>query len=270
MGDGALLSQFDEVGKSIFAASVEKPIGEYDLRALSFEMERALKWITKDVGYRVAGAEDWQYITMRTTSIVRKYFSNLSLKDVQLAFELSVTGELDDYLPRTRDGQADRNHYQQFSAEYICKILNAYVVRRGWVLKKIYDSRPKPKQLAQGDEYGDILKRDFYNTFLEFKYRGRLPDISAIAEMLYYQILEKVGLADEIEVTEREQEIILFRTVRSYMSKGLNYDAERLRKEGNDSPEIQTGAFALARKKALVEVFKRLVKDEIQLSDYLC
>lgn len=258
----------DMVERKIFLASTETPLSEYSEAILLACMTADLRNVCNDVGCRINEGE-WTKTVMRIADFIKQYYPNLSRRDISLAFELSLAGELDDFLPKTRDGYPDRNHYQIFSLDYVTKIINAYLGRRGWVIKKAYDSRPKPKQIASGDEYGDVLRRDFYNAFLEFKYRGRLPDISAIAEMLYYQILERVGLADEIEVTEKEQSIIMFRTIRDYLSRGMNYDAERVRREGPESSELQKGAYNLARRKALIEVFKRLVKEEIQLSDYI-
>lgn len=266
--DSRAMGMLEPVERAIFLASIDKPVKDYQAGELTAEINKAMKWITKDVGYLVKDDADWQYIVMRLGMILYRYYPSLSLKDVNLAFEMAVAGALDDFLPRLKDGTADRNHYQRFSAEYVCKILNAYVSRRGWVMKKAYGQMPKPDAPVL-DDYSVQLLRDFRYCFLFYKYHNRLPEISDIAVMLYYGILEGVGLADEIEVTEAEQRFVFFRAMRQYMSKGMNYDCDRLRREGLDSSELRARAHSLARKRALLSTFDFIIVQEIQISDYV-
>ena len=269
----AVMDALGPVERSVFLASTDKTIAEYDANELSFELAKALKWIAKDVGYRATDESERGYLVVRVAEILKRYYDGLTMRDFKMAFEMSITGELDDLLPRGRDGQPDRNHYQQFNAEYVCKILNAYKGRRASVLKKAHEAMPpepeKPITPEQAKELRNQTKRDCIQAFEYFKENGRLPDMSPIAEMLFYDVLAAAGLAPEIVVTIDEQKAILQRTINNFAYRGLVGDMRRLEQAGKDAPELQYGAFTMARKKALEAAFAKMAADGIIITDYI-
>ena len=269
----AVMAALGPVERAIFLASTEKTISEYDERELAAELAKALKFIAKDVGYRDTNESERGYLVVRVCEILKRYYGGLTIKDFKMAFEMSITGELDEYLPRGRDGQADRGHYQNFNAEYVCKILNAYKYRRLSVLKRASEAIPTEQpRTIEPDEAKTLangIKQECIEAFKYFKENGKLPDISAIAEMLYYQLLADAGLAKEIEVTLDEQKVILRRTINRLSAKGMVGDIRRLKEVGTDSPEIQPGSFTLARRKALISAFSKMVAEGIEITDYI-
>lgn len=268
----AVMAALGPVEKAVFLASTAKTIAEYNAAELSAELAVALKWICKDVGYRSPDESDRQYLVIRTAEILKRYYTGLTLKDFRMAFEMSITGELDDFLPRGRDGQPDRNHYQQFNAEYVCKILNAYKGRRAWILKKAHEAVPKeePKRDPAKDRYyRNETRRNCIKAFESFKENRRLPEMLPIVEMLYYNELAAVGLADEIEITLADQKEILQRTINDYARRGYIGDVRRLKESGTDDPELKHGSFVLARRKALAATFRRMVEQGINITDYI-
>lgn len=268
----AVMDALGPVERAVFLASTDKTIAEYDAAGLAAELATALKWICKDVGYRSPDESDRQYLVIRTAEILKRYYAGLSLKDFRMAFEMSLTGELDDFLPRGRDGQPDRNHYQQFNAEYVCKILNAYKGRRAWVLRKANEAVPKeePKPNPERERYyRNQTRRDCINAFESFKETGRMPEISPIAEMLYYDELAAAGLADKIEITLADQKEIWQRTINDYARRGYVGDVRRLKESGTDDPELEHGSFVLARRKALSATFRRMAEQGITITDYI-
>ncbi len=269
----AVMDALGPVERSVFLASTDKTIAEYDANELSIELAKALKWIAKDVGYRATDESERGYLVVRVAEILKRYYDGLTMRDFKMAFEMSITGELDDYLPKGRDGQADRGHYQQFNAEYVCKILNAYKYRRAAVLKKANDAMPpepeKPITPERAKELRNQTKRDCIQAFEQFKANGYMPDISPIGEMLYYELLADAGLAPEIVVTVDEQKQILQRTINQLARRGMVGDMRRLEQAGSDAPELQHGAFSIARKKALKAAFTKMVADGINITDYI-
>lgn len=268
----AVMGALGPVEKAVFLASTAKTIAEYDATELSAELAVALKWICKDVGYRSPDESDRQYLVIRTAEILKRYYTGLTLKDFRMAFEMSITGELDDFLPRGRDGQPDRNHYQQFNAEYVCKILNAYKCRRALVLNKANEAVPKeePKSNPERERYyRNETRKDCIKAFEYFKETGRLPQMSPIAEMLYYNELAAAGLADEIEITLADQKEILQRTINDYARRGYIGSVRRLKESGTDDPELEYGTYVLARRKALTATFRRMAEQEINITDYI-
>lgn len=269
----AVMDALGPVERSVFLASTDKTIAEYDANELSIELAKALKWIAKDVGYRATDESERGYLVVRVAEILKRYYDGLTMRDFKMAFEMSITGELDDYLPKGRDGQADRGHYQQFNAEYVCKILNAYKYRRAAVLKKANDAMPpepeKPITPEREKELRNQTKRDCIQAFEQFKANGYMPVMSPIGEMLYYELLADAGLAPQIVVTIDEQKQIFQRTINQLARRGMVGDMRRLEQAGPDAPELQHGAFSIARKKALKAAFAKMVADGINITDYI-
>lgn len=267
-----IMESLQPVERSIFLASTAKTIAEYSPVELAADLENSLKWICKDVGYRSTDEGERKYLVIRTTEILKRYYPNLTLKDFRMAFEMSITGELDDYLPKMSNGQPDKGHYQQFNAEYICKILNAYRGRRAGVMKKAYEGiqdkepEPDPKRI---EYYLNIARKNCIEAYEYYRQNGRLPEMTSIAEMYCYEMLSAAGLADEIVVTAEEQKVIWQRTVNEFARRGLIGDVHRMETEGIAAKDIEHGSFVLARRKALAATFRRMAEQGININDYI-
>lgn len=268
----AVLNALEPVERAVFLASTDTTISEYTGPQLAAELKNVLFFIAKDVGYRITDEQDRQYMIIRTAELLKRYYSNLTLKDFRMAFEMSITGQLDEFLPKGRDGQPDRCHYQQFNAEYVCKILNAYTSKRAHVLKKAHEAMPKPepeRDLDAARTYSISIREELCNAYDSFRESGKMPNMSPISEMLYYQLLFNAGLAPEIIVTIEEQNAILQRTINQLALKGNIGEMNQLKQAGPDAPELQYGAYTLARRKALAATFRRMVEQGIQITDYI-
>lgn len=261
------------VEKYIFAASTKTQIAEIDDATLVAKTGQMFRFIAMDVGYIIpTNADDWAYICTRLLDILKKYFSQLTLADVKLAFELTAIGELDEYLPKGRDGQPDKHHYQQFNADYFAKILNAYRRKQNGVIAKAYKALPEPKKELTPEQ-----KRYYHNdtesrnrlAFLQYKYTGRV-DFGIAGEMFVYNWLLAVGLADEVKETEDDRREALGRFL-ARAARGLvnEFTVYHVRKDGTKSKEIDYTAFEVARRKEIIKAFDRMIADELQVDDYL-
>lgn len=137
------------------------------------------RFIAMDVGFIIPteNRDDWTYICTRLLDLLKRYYSQLTLSEVKLAFELLITGELDDYLPKDRDGNAERKHYQQFNADYFAKVLNAYRRKQNGVIHKAYKALPEPKKELTPQQIRQFeIQRQWRNRyiFLCYKYTGKL------------------------------------------------------------------------------------------------
>lgn len=147
------------VEKYIFAASTKMQIADIDDGTLIAKTGQMFRFIAMDVGYIIpTNPEDWAYICTRLLDILKKYYSQMTLADIKLAFELATTGELDDYLPKDSQGNPDKKHYQQFNADYFAKILSAYRRKQNGVIHKAYKALPEPKKELTPEE-----KRYYHN-----------------------------------------------------------------------------------------------------------
>lgn len=275
----AQLARMPEVVKTlekderlILGASLKQPVSTYEFPALLAELTKIIDWIARDIGYRIQGEDDRQYIVVRTAQLLKRYYDNLTVDDFRLAFEMAVAGELEAYLPRDWKGNADARHYQQFSAEYVCKILNAYKVKRGMALRKAEAAGPKKESGVPEKDQRENARRmrsELVWCWLHYKHRGWFPALSPIQEMRFYDILAGVGLADEIEVTEAERKAVLTKALMHYAGQGMVGDMTRLKKEGTDADELKGEAARLARKTALFRALKEIVEEDIRLTDYI-
>lgn len=261
------------VEKNIFAASTKMQIADIDDGTLIAKTGQMFRFIAMDVGYIIpTNPEDWAYICTRLLDILKKYYSQMTLADIKLAFELATTGELDDYLPKDSQGNTDKKHYQQFNADYFAKILNAYKRKQNVVIDKAFKVLPEPKKELTPEE-----KRYYHNqtvarcreVFLQYKYTGRFV-LGITDGMLIYDWLRKLGFANEVAGTEddRKQAFARYmqRVARGFVNK---YEAYHVQRKGTDAPELDFTAYEIARDKEIARTFDRMIADELQIDNYL-
>lgn len=262
------------VEKYIFVASTKKQIAEIDDETLIAKTGQMFRFIAMDVGFIIPteNRDDWTYICTRLLDLLKRYYSQLTLSEVKLAFELLITGELDDYLPKDRDGNAERKHYQQFNADYFAKVLNAYCRKQNQVIGKAYTALPEPKKELSPEQiryYRNQSVMTCLMCFMRYKYTGRLV-FGLTDEMFVYNWLLGVGLADEVKETEDDRKEaynrFLARAARGFVNEFTVY---RVRKQGTQSPEIDYTAFEVARRKEIKRAFDRMIKDEVYIYNYL-
>lgn len=266
----AVMAALDETERRVFLASTDVPFREFPPKQLAANLIRFLPKLYKDIGIRYDG--DNNALVTRLLEVLPRYYATLSLKDFFIAFELTIVGELDAYFPKNRDGSADRGHYQQFTTEYVCKILNAYKQYRAVVLSKACDALPakaEPRNPEQEEKAERFTKEGLIAAFRHFKEHGSLPHLSPAAEMLYHRELAAAGLATDVEVTEAEQKEIYHRTLNALARSGNIGDFNDLKQEGHTAESIQFGAYGIARRKAIRDAFARLVEQKINITDYI-
>lgn len=261
------------VEKYIFAASTKTQIAEIDDGTLVAKTGQIFRFIALDVGYIIpTNTDDWAYICTRLLDILKKYYSQMTLADIKLAFELATTGELDDYLPKDSQGNPDKKHYQQFNADYFAKILNAYRRKQNGVINKAYKALPEPKRELTPEQkryYHNETVARYRDVFLRYKYTGRF-ELGIADGMFIYDWLRKHGLANEIAGTEddRKQAYARYmqRVARGFVNK---YEAFHVQKKGTDAPELDFTAYEIARDKEIKRTFDRMIADELQIENYL-
>ena len=261
------------VEKYIFVASTKKQIAEIDDETLIAKTGQIFRFIAMDVGYIIpTNPEDWAYICTRLLDILKKYYSQMTLADIKLAFELATTGELDDYLPKDSQGNPDKKHYQQFNADYFAKILNAYRRKQNGVIHKAYKALPEPKKELTPEE-----KRYYHNqtvarcreVFLQYKYTGRFV-LGITDGMLIYDWLRKLGFANEVAGTEDDRKQAFARYMQRVAHGFVNkYEAYHVQRKGTDAPELDFTAYEIARDKEIARTFDRMIADELQIDNYL-
>ena len=267
-------NSLNPVEKHVFAASTKTQIREIADDELVKKTAQMFKFIAMDIGVIIPQDQtEWQYTCTRLMNLLQKYYSGLTLADVKLAFELATVGELDEFLPKDRNGRADKNHYQQFNIEFLAKILNAYRQKQNRIVNKAFAALPAPTIQVSPEE----IKRSFNSimqklvmTFLHFKYCGRMPQISSVYEMLFFDHLELVGLAEPLVITHEDRKLALTRLQSPAMKGKLNeFELYHIGKQGTKHEKVETKAYWIARKRAFLETFKRMVEEEIFIYDFI-
>lgn len=261
------------VEKYIFAASTKMQIADIDDGTLIDKTGQMFRFIAMDVGYIIpTNPEDWAYICTRLLDILKKYYSQMTLADIKLAFELATTGELDDYLPKDSQGNPDKKHYQQFNADYFAKILNAYRRKQNGVIHKAYKALPEPKKELTPQQIRQFeIQRQWRNRyiFLCYKYTGKLI-LGLTDDIFLYEWLQKCGLADDVQVKEDDRKEAFARYMQRVARGMINqYTAFQVRRKGTESPEIDFTAFEVARKKEIIKAFDRMIAEEMQVDNYM-
>lgn len=262
-----------QVEKYVFDASTKTQIAELDEKVFAEKAAQILQFVAMDVGYNIpTNAQDWAYIQVRLLDIIKRYYSQLTLSDIKLAFELATTGELDDYLPKDSKGKPDKAHYQNFNADYFAKILNAYKRKQSEVVEKAYNAVPKPAKKVRKEtiSYYELLRAQANQIiFLRYKYRGQLI-LEMVDDMLVYNWLVAVGLANPVKATEQDRKQALTRyldrAARNMLQPNQVYD---IRTKGINSPEIDFTAFEIARRREIIETFDYMIENEIYVNNYL-
>lgn len=266
-------ASLDEVEMRILKASSFPAIKSQDPAKVAQQLSVLFPRIAKDAGITMPEGE-WRIAQARVCELLLRYYGNFSVADIKVAFELAVMGELDEWLPKDRDGRADRQHYNRFNADWIAKILRAYRDRRQDVQGKAMTAAPVRQISAEPSEeakefYRQANRQNCRDVFLRYKYRRELR-INGFEAKTIYGLLYGAGLADEVTQKESDRTDALVRCLMS-AARGLvnEYTAHRIRREGKDSRELDFTAYELARMREIRRTFDRMINEEIQINQYI-
>lgn len=264
-----VMDSLSTVEKMAFVSSAKRSIRGYEEGELIEKVAKLSDMLAKDLGIR---SEIGQYEKTRFFNILRQYYSELTLGEVKIAFDMSLLGELDSYLPKNGHGEPDKGHYQSFSIDYITKILNAYKKRRSEIIIKAHKALPiEPTKVSDQDAL-EIRRASFRRNkfrYLQYKYRG-VFELKGMEEKIIYEAFLRNGIADVIQVSDEEKR----KSLSDYLynsSSGLvnKYTLQEIKKKGIDHQSVVFGGVKYAMRKEVKRVFDYLIKEEIQIDSFL-
>lgn len=259
------------IERNVFDASLKTPIINIDDNTLLHKTASLFKYIAKDVGFLPSDASEWAYTCSRLLQFIKTYYCNLSLSEIKLSFEMLIAGELDEFLPKDKNGNPEKKHFQQFNIDYFGRILNAYCRKRINVLSKAYSLLPKYNTSSDEDRviYHKHIVNICLHAYLCYKYTGVLR-LRNIDDLFVYKWLLSIGYADDINETEKDREcaynLYLKRAINGFVDK---FTAFRVQKQGIYSAEIDSTVFIMARKRAIKCAFDQMIKDDIYIYNYI-
>lgn len=255
------LASLSQIERNVWEASTKRSISDYPIDELTGHVGKLATMIARDAGIREVDA----YNAARFLDILRKYYYSLSLSEVKVAFELGMTGQLDEYLPKDKHGNPDNHHYQSFSVEYVTKILNAYKKKFADVQVKAYTSLPEPKREVTESEKQRYISRYMNMTrsaFLLYKYKGLIRPF--MNDMIIYNELERMGVAEPIQVTEIDRKMAVSNLIQKNQQGVINdFVGSCIRSMGVKHGLVPDEAYAIARKRAIRETFDYMIKNDI-------
>lgn len=258
-----VVSRLNPIDRDIWVASTKKPISEYSMEELTNHVGRLSTMISKDAGIKQIDT----YSATRFVDILRKYYYTLSLSEIKTAFELGMTGQLDEYLPKDKNGHPDRHHYQSFSIDYVTKILNAYKRKFSDIETKVYTSLPAPKREVTDREkqfYMSKFVDAVRESFIYYKYKGIMKQ--QMNDMLVYSYLERMGIAEPIQVMQSDMKSAVNRLINKNHKKVLNdFVGSCIRSMGVKHGSVPDEAYIIARQRAIRETFDYMVMNEINI-----
>lgn len=254
--------------RMIFYASTQKSISDFTQQDLIVKLGNMVHMIAKDAGIK----EIDEYDVTRFADLLNKYYRDMSLMEIKLAFEMMMAGELDAYLPKDRHGNPDRSHYQTFNVAYITKAINAYKCKSEDVEAKAYSAMPAEESVIteyQKERYASNIKRMTIDAFLQYKYTNRI-NLGILNCLLIYNELEKAGIAEPVQITDADKQ----QAVRRLLKKGQdglinNFVVQCIRKMQTKHSAVDAEALIIARNRAILKSFDVLVKNEIQITNYI-
>ena len=258
-----VVSRLNPIDRDIWVASTKKPIADYSPEELTNHVGKLSAMIAKDAGIKQIDT----YSATRFVDILRKYYYTLSLSEIKTAFELGMTGQLDEYLPKDKNGHPDRHHYQSFSIDYVTKILNAYKRKFSDVETKVYTSLPAPEKVVTEQEkqfYINHFRETLRKTYIVYKYKGIIEE--RMNDLLVYDALERMGYAEPIKVTPVDMKCAVSRLTNKQHKGVLNdFIGSCIRSMGVKHDSVPHEALILARKRAIRETFDYMIKNEINI-----
>lgn len=249
-------------------------IEDIEKAVLIKEATKIFKYAAYDVGCQMpTNPELLAYTMARLANVLMEHYPHNTLEDVKLAFELTATGKLDNYFAKTPQGTPDKNHYQHFSVEYLCKVMNAYNAKSGDVEASAISARgtlEPPKETAEQVQQREAQRfAKNIQIFNHYKQHGELC-INLIDAKYIAEWLERNKIIGDIEITDSDRNkaylVYMHEAVLGIVNKYAAYKVYKDKQAKRESPELDYKAFIVAREKAIKAAFDTMIKNEVNIN----
>lgn len=241
---------------AIAISGTKQPIKLYAEKDLNDEIFTMAMFVSRDVGIRHWDNEEkMAYESIRFLKVLTAHYSDLSIEEVKGAFELAAVGALDEYLPRDKDGNPDKNHYQTFSMEYYTKILNAYRKKKSGVWSKAKLALPTPASVISEKvrEYNaKAIVAEIYDAYIAYQ-SGVQPNF--VISIYITNLIEKGYIKELPKPLKKDYE----RSYREMLVSNLPRDEKKKLKEAYALPGMpdyfKNEAQRMANNRAIAKLF---------------
>lgn len=255
--------------RDVLTASTHRPMKELDQQTLLRGIDQITRYASLLTGARLPEGEQGAMTKTALTAILPRRYGELSMHELRLAFELLISGDLDQDLPKSgTTHEADRAHYGTLSADYVAKVLTAYTRFRARALARAFSQPSRqtdnkqmitPKEAAENAATTNAMIR---RAFALYKYRGVLDTLNAVFEQILYQQLQRRHILSEVTTTEEDRQLAI-RSIASRAAAGLvnAYTFGDMRRRRWDCDEVRYATFAAARRREIGEAFEYMISN---------
>ena len=266
------MTKLQLIKDEILESSSKAKLSEMPLKVKMEKINTAIKSISQDVGIQRVT----EYQSGRMFEFLNKWKPNLTVQNFYLAFELLALGKLDKFLPEV-NGKHDRNHYQMFSVEYVCKILDAFkrledtlTIDPGKMLtepkkKKSPDQIKKERKIVHL-AYKSMILKEFRKLKEDKKHNIRFIRSRGVIELLTeLELIEEIKKPGKKQVREALSKIVDNKILNQFTRETAKRSFQTKRIDGYLLQEAE----AIHDNKQIMKLFKRLIREKKDLNEYL-
>jgi len=228
--------------------------------------------ICRDLGIKkwYSDENDKKYVCARFMKAINRYYSNLSFNSIVLAFELLSVGQLDEFLPKDKSGNPDKNHYQEFSYEFYTRVLNAYQKKTSEVWSKVRLSLPKVEVQISDEEKKHLsneIINDIFISFDAYKTKQTIPNFDLevhINILIENKLVEKLPFQEE-NVKKAYNRLLISNHISKLDKRKLidNYDKKVL------TDGLKLEAQRIENNLTIKKYFDSLIEQKKDIRDFL-
>ena len=266
------IKQLSKVDQLIFSESTRRLISEEDVPADKIKhLCTIFIGVCMDFGLNSPSEDDAKIVFASVFEVVDLYFDDLSFAEVKLAWRLLAVGELDNYLPKDRYGNPDKNHYGSLNVDYVTKVLKAYRKRKADMMAKTTALLPdNPKATPEQERaFLNVQANNFIFAIMKYKYSGRFKvESDRIISESTFKYMERLGYDMDTIPTYEDKKLALAQ----FKGRPINSFAQVFEKEclatvGIEHEAVYFRALMIAKKRLLFRYWDEILREEDSIKD---
>lgn len=266
------IKQLSKVDQRIFVESTKHLISEEESEEKKIEyLGIIFIGVCSDFGLNAPERSAVKSVFSSIFDVVDLYFDDLSFAEVKLAWRLLAVGELDNYLPKDRYGNPDKNHYGSLNVDYVTKVLKAYRKRKADMMAKTTALLPdKPKATPEQERaFLNVQANNFIFAIMKYKYSGRFKmESDRLISESTFKYMERLGYDMDTIPTYEDKKLALAQ----FKGRPINSFAQVFEKEclatfGIEHEAVYFRALMIAKKRLLFRYWDEILREEDSIKD---
>jgi hypothetical protein len=266
------IKQLSKVDQRIFVESTKRLISEEESEEKKIEyLGIIFIGVCSDFGLNAPERSAVKSVFSSIFDVIDLYFDDLSFAEVKLAWRLLAVGELDNYLPKDRYGNPDKNHYGSLNVDYVTKVLKAYRKRKADMMAKTTALLPdKPKVTPEQERaFLNVQANNFIFAIMKYKYSGRFKmESDRLISESTFKYMERLGYDMDTIPTYEDKKLALAQ----FKGRPINSFAQVFEKEclatvGIEHEAVYFRALMIAKKRLLFRYWDEMLIEEDSIKD---